>query len=80
MNPFENSEARAVFKATVILRVEDKNGEPIDMEFDGYGDATPKNVSGGIAPHLLRMAETRAKGRALRDAVNAKTLIEELNE
>jgi hypothetical protein len=38
--------------------------------FDGIGDADPGNVSRQIAPHLTRMAETRAKARALRDALN----------
>lgn len=49
--------------------------------FDGIGDATPKNVNSMIAPHIVRMAETRAKGRALRDALNiAQALKEELIE
>lgn len=38
--------------------------------FSGLGDANPTNVSRMMVPHLLRMAETRAKARALRDAVN----------
>src|SRR4051812_10177063 len=38
--------------------------------FQGYGDASPSNVNSFIVPHLIRMAETRAKARALRDAVN----------
>jgi hypothetical protein len=38
--------------------------------FQGYGDASPENVNPFIVPHLIRMAETRAKARALRDAVN----------
>jgi len=38
--------------------------------FQGYGDASPENVNSFIVPHLIRMAETRAKARALRDAVN----------
>ena len=47
--------------------------------FTGYGDADPKNVNRAIGRHLLRMAETRAKARALRDAVNVGvTAIEEL--
>lgn len=38
--------------------------------FTGVGDANPDNVNSQIVPHLIRMAETRAKARALRDAVN----------
>ena len=46
-----------IFKATV-------SG---DMgTFTSYGDASPKNVGRMIAPHLIRMAETRAIARALR--------------
>lgn len=39
-------------------------------EFSGIGDAAPTNVTRMMAPHIIRMAETRAKARALRDAVN----------
>jgi len=38
--------------------------------FEGIGDACPENVDEFLAPHLIRVAETRAKARALRDAVN----------
>ncbi|MBP6965783.1 MAG: hypothetical protein KBC96_15420 [Armatimonadetes bacterium] len=38
--------------------------------FEAIGDANPENVNSFIVPHLIRMAETRAKARALRDAVN----------
>lgn len=38
--------------------------------FGGIGDANPDNVNRRVAAHLIRMAETRAKARALRDAVN----------
>jgi hypothetical protein len=47
----------------------------------GVGDASPDNVSRTMLPHIIRMAETRAKARALRDAVNVGvTALEELGE
>ena len=48
--------------------------------FEGIGDANPENVGTFIVPHLIRMAETRAKARALRDAVNVGVIsFEELD-
>lgn len=38
--------------------------------FTGIGDAAPDNVSRAMQNCLIRMAETRAKARALRDAIN----------
>ncbi len=38
--------------------------------FEAIGDACPENVDDFLSPHLIRVAETRAKARALRDAVN----------
>ena len=38
--------------------------------FYGLGDAAPDNVPPEFVTCLIRMAETRAKARALRDAVN----------
>ncbi len=50
-----------------------------EHEFEGYGDADPTNVNSFIRKHIIRMAETRAKARALRDLTNiGMTAIEEL--
>lgn len=52
-----------------------------DGKFTGIGDASPQNVGRMIAPHTIRMAETRAKARALRDAINVGVAsIEELGD
>jgi hypothetical protein len=57
----------AIFKATITAKTKDGI-----TSFTGYGDATPKNVSNMVAPHMIRVAETRAKARALRDFVGCK--------
>lgn len=49
--------------------------------FAGIGDASPANVNRRVGVHLMRMAETRAKARALRDAVNIGVVaLDELGE
>ncbi len=49
--------------------------------FEGSGDASPNNVSKHVAPHFRRVALTRAKSRALRDALNIDMVaVEELGE
>ena len=59
--PAEDNKNTCIFKAIVVGN---------DKTFTGYGDATPTNVNRNIAKHLIRMAETRAKARALRDFTN----------
>lgn len=62
--------------AIVAAEVETSKGS-----FSGIGDAAPNNVNRMIVPHLVRMAETRAKARALRDAINVGvTALEELGD
>ncbi|MBI2322884.1 MAG: hypothetical protein HYU88_12540 [Chloroflexi bacterium] len=70
--PTAENEYVAICQATV---------ETEQGTFMGIGDASPDNVPRLMRPHLLRMAETRAKARALRDAVNiGVAALEELGE
>lgn len=62
--------------AICTAQVETANGT-----FSGIGDASPESVSRMMLPHLIRMAETRAKARALRDVINCGAVaLEELAE
>ncbi|MBU5440279.1 hypothetical protein KQI42_19990 [Tissierella sp. MSJ-40] len=65
------------YLAIVKARATTKNGDA----FDGIGDADNKNVGSFVIQHKIRMAETRAKARALRDLTNVgMTALEELGE
>ena len=69
MISFENGVA--IFKATATAVLKTESGTNVSrVEFDGYGDADNSNVNSMIAKHKIRMAETRAKARALRDLTN----------
>jgi hypothetical protein len=69
--PGADNDYVAIVKATVRM----KDGSV----FVDYGDASPRNTSSRIATALIRMASTRSKGRALRDAINVgQTMLEEL--
>lgn len=49
--------------------------------FTGLGDADPENSTRAMASALIRLAETRAKARALGDAINvAMTAFDELGD
>src|SRR6476661_1470373 len=61
LQPSEENGRLAIVKAAV----ETERGH-----YEGLGDADPGNVDDFLVPHLIRVAETRAKARALRDAVN----------
>jgi hypothetical protein len=61
--------------AVVMARAEFADGRV----FEDVGDASPLNTSSQIATAALRLASTRAAGRALRWAINCgATLLEEL--
>lgn len=49
--------------------------------FEGIGDASPTNVNARVTNALIRVSETRAKARALRDACNAGMIaLDELDD
>lgn len=74
--PTDANNRVAICTATIVL---EKDG--IERSFSGLGDAAPNNVTPAMQNCLLRMAETRAKARALRDAVNiGMAAMEELGE
>jgi hypothetical protein len=63
--------------AIIKAFAESKLGE----SFSDVGDADPTNCNYKVAKHLLRMASTRAKARALRDFTNiGMTCLEELGD
>ena len=71
LQPSEDNGRLCIVKATV---------ETDKGHYEGLGDADPGNVEAFLAPHLIRVAETRAKARALRDAVNVGVVsLEELD-
>jgi hypothetical protein len=61
LQPSETNGRLCIIKAAV---------ETDKGHFEGIGDADPTSVEEQFSPHLIRVAETRAKARALRDAVN----------
>lgn len=63
--------------AIMLAKVSLKDG----TSFEEIGDANDKSVGKMIAPHIIRMAATRAKARAMRDAINiGVTAKEELGD
>lgn len=56
---------------SALVRVYDPdNPDVVRRSCSGIGDASPANVNWMMANALIRMAETRAKARALRDLLN----------
>lgn len=69
--PSAENNMTAIAKATAITTKE---------KFSDIGDASPKSVNNMLIPHIIRMASTRAKARALRDLTNVgMTAVEELS-
>lgn len=84
--PEDSETGTAIVRAKVTIIATDHStgeyltgtdGSYIYANYYGIGDANENNVSRNIVPHLIRMAETRAKARALRDAINIGETAEE---
>ncbi len=70
--PTKENNMTAIAKATAKTK---------EKTFTDIGDASPKSVNSQIQSHIIRMASTRAKARALRDLTNiGMTALEELGE
>ena len=76
-------------KTALLQAPSEQNGEMAIVQaevttargtFTGIGDASPQSVARHLAPHVCRMAETRALARALRFALGvAAVAVEELS-
>lgn len=74
--PTELNDHTAIVSATVVI-TDPSSGS--SRTFTGIGDASPDNVNPSMRNSLIRLAETRAKARALRDSINVGvTALEEL--
>jgi hypothetical protein len=67
--PTQDNGQVAICSAQVLV-YDPENPDVVRRRATGIGDASPANVNRMMATHLIRMAETRAKARALRDCVN----------
>lgn len=76
--PSKDNGDTAIVTARVLV-FDPERPDVVRRTANGIGDANPGNVTRMMAPHLIRMAETRAVARALRLLTNvAMTTREEL--
>ena len=78
--PNSSNDMTAIFRATVVGYGWDPAQEKvIETNWVAYGDASPTTTTKMVAAHFIRMAETRAVGRVLRNYTNiGMTSAEEL--
>jgi hypothetical protein len=72
--PTEQNGQIAICQATVVMEEHGPEGM-VTRTFSGIGDADPSNVTRMLVNAIVRMSETRAKARALRDALNVAELV-----
>lgn len=67
-SPSQDNKCVAICESELHI-TSDKDPNVIETYYE-IGDASPANVNKMIVPHLIRMAATRAKARAMRDALD----------
>lgn len=79
--PNANNGNTAIFKVTIKGWGWDPVLEQVvEVEVVGHGDANPQNCNAMVSAHFIRIAETRAIGRALRTYTNVNICtLEELD-
>lgn len=61
----------------IVVGYEEINGTETEVTYTGIGDANVGNCNKQVGQHFIRMADTRAKGRALRDFLGIDMVMSE---
>jgi len=81
---YDMKEKWAIAKCIIKIPIEskDKGFEGVEYRrIEAFGDASLDNIKNtGVAKHFIRMAETRAFGRAMRFIMGESTVAEECEE
>lgn len=79
--PNKDNDQTCIVEATVVgYGFDPIQDKVVEVEFTSIGDANPKNCSAMVAASFIRMAETRAIGRVLRNYTDIGMLCsDELN-
>lgn len=80
--PDSNNNFTAIVRSTVIGWDKDPAGNWVEVTYSAIGDANAQSIAAKpVQAHFIRMAETRAKGRALRDYIGIDAVMfEELQD
>ena len=75
---YPNAEnGNTIIVEATLVGYEEVAGELREVTYTGIGDANAGNCNRQVAQHFIRMADTRAKGRALRDFLGIDMVMSE---
>lgn len=74
--PSDNNNNTIIIEASLV-GYEEVNGKLEEVTYTGIGDANTGNCNKQVGQHFIRMADTRAKGRALRDFLGIDMVMSE---